>query len=150
MTKFPKGSEWRKWDLHIHSPASFYWNGTKKLWEMTPEEKISEIKNFIEILNDSDVEVFCLMDYWTFDWYLLLQEYLNENPEELNKTVFPGIELRVECPVDYRLNIHCILSNDLSKQEIIDFKSELYIRSIDKKLSDDSLKRFALSLDESK
>lgn len=21
-TKFPKGSEWRKWDLHIHTPAS--------------------------------------------------------------------------------------------------------------------------------
>lgn len=148
--KYPKGSEWRKWDLHIHSPASFYWNGTKKLTDMTPEEKTSEIKNFIKILNDSDVEVFCLMDYWTFDWYLLLQGYLTENPDELTKTVFPGIELRVECPVDYRLNIHCLLSNELSKQEIIDFKSELYIRSIDKKLSDNSLQKFALSLDESK
>lgn len=148
--KFPKGSEWRKWDLHIHSPASFYWNGTKKLGEMTFQEKISEIKNFIKVLNESDVEVFCLMDYWTFDWYLLLQEYINDNPEELKKTVFPGIELRIECPVDYRLNIHCLLSNNLSKQDILDFKSELYIRSINKKLSDDSLKSFALSLDASK
>ncbi len=60
------------------------------------------------------------------------------------------MELRVECPVDYRLNIHCILSDQLSKQELIDFKSELYIRSIDKKLSNDSLIRFAQSLDESK
>lgn len=148
--KYPKGSEWRKWDLHVHTPASFYWKGTKKLREMSPEEKIVEIKNFIKVVNESDVEVFCLMDYWTFDWYLELQDYIKLYPEELKKTVFPGIELRVESPTSYRLNIHCILSNELSKQEIIDFKSELIIPSIDKKLSDDSLKSFAKSLDPSK
>jgi hypothetical protein len=147
---YPKGSEWRKWDLHIHTPASFFWNGTKKLREMSAPEKIAEIKNFIETVNTSDVEVFCLMDYWTFDWYLELQEYVENNPDELKKTVFPGMELRIESPTEFRLNIHCILSDKLSKQELIDFKSELSIRSIDKKLSDDSLMRFAKSLGESK
>lgn len=150
MINTKRGSEWNKWDLHIHTPASFFWKGSKKLNEMTDAEKELEIKNFIAKINESDVEVFCLMDYWTFDWYTELQDYLLKNPGELKKTIFPGMELRVECPVDYRLNIHCILSNKLSKQELIDFKSELYIRSIDKKLSDDSLIRFAKSLDESK
>ncbi len=150
MIKENRGSEWNKWDLHIHTPASFFWKGSKKLNEMTEGEKEVEIKNFITKVNESDVQVFCLMDYWTFDWFIELQEYLIKNPGQLNKTVFPGMELRVECPVDYRLNIHCILSDKLSKQELIDFKSELYIRSIDKKLSDDSLIRFAQSLDESK
>lgn len=150
MIKTTRGSEWNKWDLHIHTPASFFWKGSKKLNEMTDVEKVEEIKSFIAKINESDVQVFCLMDYWTFDWYTELQEYLIKNPGELNKTVFPGMELRVECPVDYRLNIHCILSDKLSKQELIDFKSELYIRSIDKKLSNDSLIRFAKSLDESK
>jgi len=147
---YNKGSEWKKWDLHVHSPASFYWNDGKKFQEMTAAEKENELKRFIEIVNQSDVEVFCLMDYWTFDWYLELRDFLNDNPGLLTKTIFPGMELRIECPVDYRLNIHCILSDKLSKQELIDFKSELYIRSIDKKLSNDSLIRFARSLDDSK
>lgn len=145
-----RGSEWRKWDLHIHSPASFYWNGTKKYREMSRDEVINEIKTFIKIINESDIEVFCLMDYWTFDWYLELQEYIVNNPNELKKTVLPGMELRVESPTSYRLNVHFILSDKLTKQQLIDFKSELYIRSIDKKLSNDSLILFAKSLDVSK
>jgi ABC-type cobalamin/Fe3+-siderophores transport system ATPase subunit len=145
-----RGSVWKKWDLHIHTPASFFWKGGKQLKDMTSEEKTVEIKKFISTVNESDISVFCLMDYWTFDWYLELQEYVKENPNSLKKTVFPGMELRIECPVDYRLNIHCILSDKLSKQELIDFKSELYIRSIDKKLSNDALIKFADSLDKSK
>ncbi|PIV09924.1 hypothetical protein COS51_00585, partial [Candidatus Roizmanbacteria bacterium CG03_land_8_20_14_0_80_36_21] len=23
---YPRGSEWRKWDLHIHTPASYDWD----------------------------------------------------------------------------------------------------------------------------
>ncbi len=148
--KYARGSVWRKWDLHVHTPASFFWKGGKKLYEMNVTEKEEEIKKFISTVNESDVTVFCLMDYWTFDWYLELKNYIDKNPGELKKTIFPGIELRIECPVDYRLNIHCILSDKLTNQELIDFKSELYIRSIDKKLSDESLRRFAKSLDASK
>ncbi len=53
MTKIERGSEWRKWDLHIHTPASFYWNGTKKYKELSVEEKDIEIKAFIETVNKS-------------------------------------------------------------------------------------------------
>lgn len=60
------------------------------------------------------------------------------------------MELRVESPTSYRLNVHFILSDKLTKQQLIYFKSELYIRSIDKKLSNDSLILFAKSLDASK
>ncbi len=149
-SNYERGSVWRKWDLHIHTPASFFWKGAKKLNEMSDDEKQTEIETFISTINESDVSVFCLMDYWTFDWYLEMKKYLIKNPDKLKKTIFPGIELRIESPVDYRLNIHCILSDKLSDQELQDFKSELHIRSIDKKLSDDSLRKFAKSLDESK
>ena len=148
--KYSRGSGWNKWDLHIHTPASFFWEGGKGLKDMNDDEKAQGIKDFIDTVNKSDAEVFCIMDYWTFDWYLELQKYIITNPDELKKLVLPGMELRIECPVNYRLNIHCILSNSLSRQELIDFKSELYIRSIDKKLSDDSLIKFAESLDDSK
>jgi len=144
-----RGSEWRKWDLHIHTPASFYWKGAR-FATMNAAEKTAEIQTFIRHLNDSDVSVFCLMDYWTFDGYNHLKDYLDLHPNELNKTVFPGMELRIESPTDYRLNIHVILSDNLTKQELADFKSELYISSIDKKLSNDALIKFAQSLDASK
>jgi hypothetical protein len=157
MTTYPfdtteslRGSTWRKWDLHIHTPASFHWNGTKRLKEMNDTEKSQEIRTFIDNINASDVAVFCIMDYWTFDWYLELLDFQEKNPGLLHKTIFPGMELRIECPVDYRLNIHCILSDKLTRQELVDFKSELYILSIDKKLSDDALIKFGKSLDASK
>ena len=91
MAQINRGSEWRKWDLHVHTPASFYRTGTKKYKEMSREEVVTEIKKFIEIVNKSDIAVYCLMDYWTFDWYLELQEYLISNPDELKKTVLPGM-----------------------------------------------------------
>ena len=146
----PRGSIWRKWDLHVHTPASFHWNGTKPFTDMSTEEKKKEMKVFVDVVNKSDVAVFCLMDYWTFDWYIELLDYIGDFPGELKKTIFPGIELRIESPVDYRLNIHCILSDKLNKQELIDFKSELCIRSINKKLSNAALIEFAKSLDPSK
>lgn len=148
--KYPKGSEWRKWDLHIHSPSSFFWKGSKKLKDMNSDEIKSEMINFIKSINESEIEVFCLMDYWNFDWYLELQNFVTNNLGVLKKTVFPGMEFRIQCPVDYRLNIHCILSDKLTKQQLLDFKSELYISSIDKKLSDESIENFAKTLDESK
>ena len=58
-TEFKKGSEWRKWDLHVHTPASFYFTGTKNLREMSSDEKILEIKKFIDIVNNCEVAVFC-------------------------------------------------------------------------------------------
>lgn len=147
---FSRGSEWRKWDLHVHTPASFYWNDGKKLLEMSQDEKEEAIKYFIQVVNKSDIAVFCIMDYWTFDWYFELQQYIKLHPNELQKTVLPGMELRIESPTDYRLNIHVILSNNLSEQELNDFKSELLIRAIDKKLSNDALKKFAKTMDTSK
>jgi len=151
-TQYNRGSEWRKWDLHIHTPASYFWKGGKKLREMTTEEIEAEMKKFIKSVNDSDVAAFCIMDYWTFDWCIELKKYIEAHPNELKKTVFYGMELRVECPVDYRLNIHVILSNELTDQELIDFKSELKIRigKKDKKLSDEALIEFAKTLGDDK
>ncbi|MCB9802037.1 MAG: hypothetical protein H6774_03020 [Pseudomonadales bacterium] len=148
--KSKRGSEWKKWDLHIHSPASFFWKGSKNYLSMSAKEIEAEMKVFIKAINESDADVFCLMDYWTFDWYLELLKYKKKYPGELKKTIFPGMELRIECPVDYRLNIHVILSDQLTPQQLNDFKSELTIRLIDRKLSNEALANFAKTLDKSK
>ncbi|NCS37142.1 MAG: hypothetical protein GPJ14_24420 [Microcystis aeruginosa G11-01] len=119
---------------------------------MTDEEKNAELTNIIQKINESDVEVFGIMDYWTFDGYLELRKFLKQTPHLHRKTILPGIELRIESPTDFRLNIHFLLSDKLTDQNLLDFKSSLLIRvGVEKrKLSDDALIEFAQTLDDSK
>lgn len=149
--QYKTGSEWRKWDLHIHTPASFHWNGGKQLSEMNDTEKEQIFKKMLDTINTSDVEVFAMTDYWTFDGYIEFKKYIKAKNLTLNKRVFPGMELRVEAPVDYRLNIQVILSDELTDQQLNDFKAKLTIPSIsNRSLSDDALRAFAKTLDDSK
>jgi hypothetical protein len=119
---------------------------------MSDDEKEESMKSFLKTVNESDVEVFCIMDYWTFDWCKELIKYKKANPDALDKTVFHGIELRIECSVDYRLNIHVILSDNTTEQELDDFKSALQIRigEDNRNLSNEALKQFAKALSDDK
>ena len=145
-----KGSQWRKWDLHVHTPASFHWNGGKLLRDMNSEEKEKSFLEMLSTIENSDVAVFCFMDYWTFDGYIQFKDFIERNKLNCTKTFFPGMELRIEAPVNYRLNIHVILSNSLSVQQLDDFKSRLMVRSISRRISDEGIMEFAKSLDASK
>ena len=51
QNKFPRGSEWRKWDLHVHSPESDGYSGN---WEQFE----TQIKN-------ADCDVIGINDYFT-------------------------------------------------------------------------------------
>lgn len=148
--KYPKGSEWRKWDLHVHTPASFHWNAGKNLREMNRAEQDASLQIMLDTINNSDVAVFSIMDYWTFDGYLEFLKYISTNNKQLKKKVFPGMELRIESPTDYRLNIHVILSDELTEQQLIDFKSCLKLRLSKRTLSDESLKELVNHLPDDK
>jgi hypothetical protein len=149
-TPHPNGSEWRKWDLHVHTPASFHWLGGKILRDMTTDERNSSFQQLYDTLLDSDVSVYSFTDYWTFDGYLGYRKFLNDNDLDSPCKIFPGIELRVEAPVNYRLNVQVILSDELSTQQLLDFKSSLLVRSINRQISDEAIIEFAQSLDDSK
>lgn len=147
--RFERGSEWGKWDLHVHSPASFNWSKTEQLHQLSVNQRDAVIQQWISTINESDVAVFAVMDYWTFDGYIALREYLQTHPGELKKTVFPGIELRVQAPKTERLDIHAILSDELPLQRLKDFLGKLEIQiigGIRRPLSRESLKEFARSL----
>lgn len=124
------GSEWRKWDLHIHTPASYLWNGAERDHTITSDE----IKQVIESINSKDeIAVFAIQDYWTFDGYIKLRQMLDDPSNDLktDKTIFPGMELRVDAPTDHRLNIHVLLSDDFNTEELQAFKSMLKINFAD-------------------
>lgn len=144
MSVYTKGSEWRLWDLHIHTPASYnYKRGG--FAGMTPDDKSDAIKRIIKNINESDVSVYAINDYWTFDGYLALRD-AHDAGNVIQKTVFPGIELRIESATKHRTNIHVILSDKLTIQELQDFKGALKVRLIERPLSDEALRRFALEL----
>lgn len=146
----PRGSVWRKWDLHVHTPASFHWNEGINLAKRTPEDRDKVLDQLIEKAVASDVAVFGIMDYWTFDGYLAIRDRLAARKLTIQKAVFPGMELRIEAPVDFRLNIQVVLSDALTKQQLQDFKAALRIGAINRALSDESLVAFARTLDPSK
>ena len=80
MTKHPRGSEWRKWDLHIHSNAS---DGLS-----TPQEIIDEAKR-------KGLSVIALTDHHTADNIDEIKR-LADLPEYDDITVISGIEFRSE------------------------------------------------------
>ncbi len=119
------GSIWRKWDLHVHTPASFIWKGGKKLRDQTTTERDDTCKSVLERMGALDVDAFCIMDYWTFDGFLELRDYLCRNPTATVKRVFPGIELRLEAPTDYRLNTHVLFDDLVSNERLGHFLAHL-------------------------
>lgn len=146
---FRRGSTWAKWDLHVHSPASFNWSGGSRLHELEPDQRDAVMATWVNTINESDVVAFAVMDYWTFDGILALRAHARAHPGALRKTVFPGIELRVQSPTSFRLNIHAILSDELSDQQIRDFQSELKVQIIDgaqRNLSTEALREYVRSL----
>lgn len=78
----PKGSIWRKWDLHFHTPSSYdYINRS------LTNEKI------IKILRQSEISAVAITDHHIID-VKRVKELQQLAGTDL--TIFPGIELRSE------------------------------------------------------
>lgn len=115
MGNYSRGSEWRKWDLHVHSPVS-YCNGFSN-WD-------GYIKKLNEIVKKKDIKVLGITDYFSIEGYeKLITDYKGkiENVE----LILPNIEFRLENIVykrgnkdPKRLNFHVIFSNEVSSQDI--------------------------------
>lgn len=139
-----RGSVWRQWDLHIHTPASFHWLGKKFRDCADADERRALIDQMIDALNKAEPAVFAIMDYWTFDGWLALKTRLKEaGAPTLHKTVFPGIELRLAAPMKGRLNAHVLFSDAIEDQALLDFKQELTIEVVNRPLSDSALVQLA-------
>ena len=60
---YPKGSEWRKWDLQIHVP------GAKHADQYKADSGVDVWEKFIEYIMNSDVSVFGITDYFSVAGY---------------------------------------------------------------------------------
>lgn len=155
MTKasnnWPRGAEWRQWDLHIHTPASFHWTGAKFDSAIDSEVNTKLVDEMILALNAAKPAVFALMDYWTFEgWFALKRRLSQQGAPVLLKKVFPGIELRLMAPMLGRLNAHVLFSDAVEDQILKDFKSALHVELVSRPLSDDALVALARMVGEDK
>jgi len=132
--RFTKGSEWRKWDLHVHTPESVLNNGFGANWD-------DYVLNLFQKALEKNVSAIGITDYFTIEGYKKLkQEYLINDSKlidlgftedqvlEINKIlILPNIEFRLNKLVNgNRVNFHVILSNDLSVTDLEeDFLHEL-------------------------
>ena len=118
------GSIWSKWDLHIHTPASFHWLG-QRLDQQTSTEREATCRAIVEKMNALDVDAFCIMDYWTFDGYLAVRDYIQTHKGVAQKRLFPGIEIRLEAPTNHRLNTHVLFDDAVLPESLGHFLARL-------------------------
>ena len=113
-----KGSEWHKWDLHIHTPKSIiqeYGGDNDEVWEKFIRD--------LESLPD-DFSVLGINDYLFLDGYerLILEQKRNNRLK--NRLLLPVVEFRVEsfAGVKFgklkRINLHVIFSNEITLETI--------------------------------
>ncbi len=127
-SKWPRGAEWRKWDLHVHSPASHGYSG--------------DYNQFIIQLGNADCDVIGINDYFSVEGYREVCRRLAQPGGDLegNKAYRDSLEkLRskvllpvVECRMNNilldkkgasgpRINFHLIFDPDLASDNIETF-----------------------------
>lgn len=118
INKIDKGSEWRKWDLHVHTPFSIYQrfgNNDAETWE----KYIKDLEGLPE-----DFAVIGVNDYLFLDGYAKLKSEQTENSRLSNLKLLPVVEFRIEkfAGINFeqlkRINLHVIFSDEVSLETI--------------------------------
>jgi hypothetical protein len=112
-SNFPRGSEWRKWDLHVHTPSSIV-----ESYKGSSEDEKWE--NFIKDLENlpPEFKVLGINDYLFIDGYRKVLEYKNKGRLQNIELILPVIEFRIEKFAGHKdfkkINFHIIFSNELT------------------------------------
>ena len=138
ILKYPRGSEWRKWDLHIHTPLSIvqgYGGNTDKNWE----KFIAEIESL-----PPEVKVIGINDYIFIEGYKKVLEFKEQGRLSNIDLILPVIELRIDefCGSGDELkkvNFHVIFDEaasvppeQIQNQFISGLCSEYYLDTVEK------------------
>jgi len=119
--KYPKGSIWRKWDLHVHTPASTFGHSFSS-WE-------DYIRTLIDSIEKHKISVIVTADYFTIEGYRKLLSYYDKEKKILSfdgKSVevnlIPGVELRLNNfnSSDESINIHALFDPNFCSPDFIE------------------------------
>jgi ABC-type lipoprotein export system ATPase subunit len=111
---YPKESEWRKWDLHVHSPASDGFSGT---WDQ-----------FETQLKKAECDVIGINDYFSVAGYKQIKEKIDKGDLNIGgKKILPVVEFRMTESVQNKntttngathFNFHIIFDDEIKIADI--------------------------------
>lgn len=130
-SRWPRGSEWRKWDLHVHTPYSALNNGFGQDFDAYARDL------FVKAI-ECEIAAIGVTDYFTIQGYTELRKLTSDHqrldallgPEAASAareiTLFPNVELRSSVLVTHggdtgRVNYHIIFDPDLEPRDIQEY-----------------------------
>ncbi len=136
-TRFPTGSEWRKWDLQVHTPYSALNNGFGSDFRIYG-------KTIFERAIAKEIAAIGVTDYFSIEGYKKLKDLRNNRSELLyllgtsvaakahEILLLPNIEFRTSVIIarpggkTSRVNLHVLFSEDIDPEDI----EEHFLREI--------------------
>lgn len=144
-----RGSQYRKWDLHLHSLYSH--SQLSNEYNINRNNQTECFDKFIEKLKENEIKAIGLTNYFNFsEEDFILKDKLEQN----GIVVFLNLELRLENGnvKEETSDIHVIFDNSLNNSEINSFLSSMPAKVIDKRLnsisSKDDFKKAVINFDD--
>jgi ABC-type uncharacterized transport system YnjBCD ATPase subunit len=128
MKLFPRGSEWRKWDLHVHPPGTKLSDGYQE-----PGAELNWDR-FCKIIYESDVQALGIADYFSLDGFFSFKEEYERRYPSSEKVLFPNLELRLNEAVNRAgesVHFHVIFRPNLTQEKAAEFLQRLNTLSTD-------------------
>lgn len=120
--RFPSGSEWRKWDLHVHLPGTKLSNG------YAAKDGVTDWDRFADVVEASDVAVVGVTDYFSVEPQLQFIEHFRARYPASTKLLLVNLELRLNESVNgsvHLVDFHVIFSDAVPEAKLKEFLSEL-------------------------
>ena len=111
---FEKGSEWNKWDLHIHSPNTHLNNGYGG----------TNVADFIKKIKERGIKAVGLTNYFNFTF----EDFdLKQKLEERGIVTFLNLEIRLayQNKEDECCDMHIVFDNEVGDRNIVNFLANL-------------------------
>lgn len=120
--KYPRGAEWRKWDLHVHSPESAFANEYEG---STPDEKWENYLNCLEQLED--IAVVGVTDYFSIDGYIKAKEFKEAGRLANIDLLLPNVEFRLDHSTreGTAINIHVLFH-----PSVVEFINDIFFNNL--------------------
>jgi len=125
---YPRGSEWRKWDLHVHCPDDVLNN------QFDGKNNDEKWNKYIEELENSNIEVIGLTNYFCINGYERIIDFKNKGRLKNIKLILPNIEFRLsEINKDEEfINFHIVFADNISPNKIKTFLNRVALLNTDK------------------
>lgn len=130
-----RGSEWVKWDLHVHTPLSFesdfridtdereQYTALDALEGVSKPQRHDELtwaKYIDQLESINDIDCLGITDYFSLEGYELVDKLRAAGRLDDFEVVLPNIEFRLDTITGNgeRINLHVIFSDELSVSDI--------------------------------